>query len=194
MSLFERRFIMLISKFNTNQIESEVSKFEQQQGIILPVQYRSFLVRYNGGFTPETDFCTENESSDIRAFYGINSEAYSFSKLNLKKWLSKKLLPIACDSFGNMIVISLDDKTGCVYFCNHEKKFAKTKLANDFKGFISCCKSEAMDESYYWTVEEREQSMIKDGLGKMVTDELRQMWQEEYEQNLKMHQEEVVLD
>lgn len=185
---------MFISRFTTDPIESEVSRFEQQLKIKLPAQYRSFLVRYNGGETPETDFRTNGESSDIRAFYGINSEGYSFEKLELKKWLGKKLLPIACDSFGNFVVIDLKDKTGSVYFCDHEKKFAKTKLAEDFKGFLACCESRPMDESYFYTVEQREQRMIAKGRGGFVTDGLRKMWQEELEHNLKLHQEEVVLD
>lgn len=42
-------------------------------------------------------------------------------EMDLREWLDMKLLPIACDSFGNYIVISLSDKNnGRIYFCGHE--------------------------------------------------------------------------
>ena len=50
----------------------------------------------------------------------------SLNTLDLREWLDKKILPIACDSFGNYIVIGLDDQnTGKIYFCDHEMGYNK---------------------------------------------------------------------
>ena len=61
---------MLISKFNTKNICKYILTFEKCNSIVFPKQYRFFLERYNGGYTPKTKFRINKISSDIRGFYG----------------------------------------------------------------------------------------------------------------------------
>ena len=72
---------MHISKFTTANIEERIQTFEAQYAVTLPEQYRGFLMKYNGGRTPETDFHGKKLSTDVRAFFGIGSDIdeYSFS-------------------------------------------------------------------------------------------------------------------
>ena len=73
---------MLISKFDTTDIEKKIADFESKHGISLPEQYRGFMLKYNGGDTPETDFKCKRTSSDVRAFFGIGcDDYYSFENL-----------------------------------------------------------------------------------------------------------------
>lgn len=41
---------MLISKFDTNEIEKRIEEFENKLQITLPEEYIRFIIRYNGGF------------------------------------------------------------------------------------------------------------------------------------------------
>lgn len=185
---------MLISKFCLDGIESKIKRFEQKYDIKLPIQYRAFLMCYNGGFTPETKFKIGKEASDVRAFYGIDTVEYSIETLDLDDFIKKNLLPIACDSFGNVIAMGIQKEDGVIFFCDHEKNFEKVKLTDDFKEFIKQCKSKKINELYTMTVEEHEQALIKNGHGDNITDGLRKMWQDLYDKYNHIHQEKVVID
>lgn len=107
--------------------ESDVTDFETQLGISLPIDYREFLIKTNGGipFPHKIEFSVENrpDTTSVEYFYGLLSEDSSQSL----KWacgvfddlLAKKLLPIAGDAFGNKIVLCLSD--GTVWFWDHEE-------------------------------------------------------------------------
>ena len=45
---------MLISKFPNCDVKEQIADMEKRYEIILPVQYKSFLYKYSGGYTPET--------------------------------------------------------------------------------------------------------------------------------------------
>ena len=62
---------MLISKFSNSNIEDKIADLEKQYEIILPIQYKNFLYKYNGGYTPRTGFKAKRITSDLRGFYGI---------------------------------------------------------------------------------------------------------------------------
>ena len=62
---------MLISKFDTADIEEKITDLECQYKIVLPDQYKQFLYKYNGGETPETSFRLARVSSDVCGFFGL---------------------------------------------------------------------------------------------------------------------------
>ena len=59
---------MLISKFNNHNIEDQIICMEKEYSIVIPVQYKVFLHKYNGGYTPKTKFRVGKISSDVRGF------------------------------------------------------------------------------------------------------------------------------
>lgn len=190
---------MLISKFDTNNIENKILQFEKEYGISLPGQYKNFLLKYNGGYTPKTKFSVEDDSSSMEGFYGIGEVDMSLDKSYKSKyitaWIKRGLLPITMDYFGNNIVIGVKKKNeGIIYFCDHEKGNRLIFLAEDLKGFFSLCQSEVLDKNAIKSVEEREANMIAKGLGDSITDGLRKVWQEEIDFQMKINQEEVILD
>lgn len=92
---------MLISKFSISNIKNQVSDMEKKYNITFPSQYKDFLYKYNGGYTPKTKFKIGKISSDIRGFYGMGDVKLSISAIELEEWLDMKVFPIASDSFGN---------------------------------------------------------------------------------------------
>lgn len=190
--------MLMISRFDTVNIEEKLAEFENTYGITLPEQYRIFLRKYNGGETPETCFKIGKEDSVIRAFYGIGDVIYSFSSIEefIPNFLEKQFLPIAVDVFGNYIVIGLEKKKdGQIWFCDHEKGFKATYLTADFKEFAKKVKSKKIDVEFCTrSVEVREKNMIANGNEHLITDRLRKIWQEEIDKYSNIKQERVVID
>ena len=177
---------MLISKFGSVE-ESEITSFIPG----LPKELVRFLEKYNGGETPETQFDIDGVSSDIVAFYGIGNVKYSYHDVNIIKMQSGKYLPIAFDSFGNQIVVSL--KSGSVFFHDHESGKLSKELAPNLSDFLIKTKSQEINPKHTKSISEREQELINRGRGGIITDALRAMWQNEIDKYSHFHQEEVVL-
>ena len=74
---------MLISKFSANNVETKIKEFETAKGIKIPEQLKMFLLKYNGGETPETSFSCGEESSDVAAFYGMGNVKYSYDSIEI---------------------------------------------------------------------------------------------------------------
>lgn len=184
---------MLISKYGNGSIDS-VSEFESRLGITLDEEYRYFLVKYNGGDTPNTHVGIRGCSTDLRYLYGINTEESIEDKLLLPICENKRYLPIGADSFGNYFAIGLsDDNKGVIFFCNHESGYALKKIADSFKLFLSKCKSDEINPHARATIEEREARMIAKGRAEFITDGLRETWKNEYQKYKDMVQEKVIL-
>lgn len=186
---------MLISKFANCNVNDRIEEMEKKYNITLPDQYRNFLCKYNGGYTPKTKFKVGKISSDIRGFYGIGNEKLSFNTVNLKEWIDKSLMPIAVDSFGNYLVIGLDNNSaGKIFFCDHELGNEVKCIAENLKSFLKYCKSEKISDASRLSIKEREEALIAKGRGSVITDALRQMWQAEIDKYTNMVQEDVVID
>ncbi|MBR1738652.1 MAG: SMI1/KNR4 family protein [Firmicutes bacterium] len=142
---------MLISKFDTENIREKISGFENKHCIKLPKPYEIFMIKYNGGKTPETKFKTGIKSLDIRAFYGIDTEEYDINDLyEIDRFIGSGVLPIACDMSGNYIAIGLgEDNNGEIYFLENKKGCGKKKIADCLLEFISKCQSEEIGQGKY---------------------------------------------
>lgn len=186
---------MLISKFLNCNVEEKVIAIEKRYEITLPNQYRNFLHKYNGGYTPKTKFKVGKVSSDLRGFFGLGDINLSLDNVELGEWVEKNVFPVACDSFGNYIVIGLrNNDTGKIYFCDHENGNKAEYITENFKDFVGCCKSEKISEASRRSIKEREDALIAKGRGNIITDELRKMWQAEIDKFGGMLQEEVLVD
>lgn len=185
---------MLISKFPNHNVEEKIVDIEKRYKIILPDQYKDFLCKYNGGYTPKTKFKSAKISSDVRGFFGVGDVKLSIDTVGLEEWIEKHVFPVACDSFGNYIVIGLhQNNSGKIYFCDHEKGSKPEYMTENLKDFIKRCKSEKISEASRRSVKEREDAMIANGRGDIITDDLRKMWQAEIDKYGSMIQEEVEL-
>lgn len=189
----ERVESMLIAKFQTCGVASKIAALEGQYGIEFPKPYREFLLRYNGGYTPKTSFRAKGISSDLRGFYGLGT-ALSADREAISRWVPQGLFPMACDYFGNTILLSLSGaKAGSVFFSDHERGEALSPLADDLPAFLRTCKSEKIPEAARRSIEERKAALIQNGRGHVITPALIEMWQKELEKYGSMQQEEVLL-
>lgn len=187
---------MLISKFPGHDIKMKIEELEKQYSIALPSQYVNFLCRYNGGDTPNTWYRQGDATMRIRGFYGFGDVRHSINSFDdLSEWVRKGLFPIACDYNGNSIAISIaeDRIYGNIYFIDHETGGRRSFVVDNLELFVHKCDSERIRGASMRTAKEREDILIAKGKGHMITDELRQMWQAEFEMYKDMVQEEVEL-
>ena len=190
---------MLISKFDNTNIEEHITQLEKQYKIVLPEEYKRFLLKYNGGETPDTKFRINKVSSDVRAFYGLGNadKYYNFQKLIdnmniLEDYIEDDMLPIATTDYGDVITIGIGkEENGCIFFKYHDRGKKYIKLADTICEFASKCKSEKI--GHIRTIEERKASMIARGKGKYIDDILIRGWQAEIDEYAHIRQEEFEL-
>ena len=124
----------------------------------LPDPYRNFLLLNNGG-EPKTSyfsFKNGNGGSDVRFFLGIYPDKDNDLLNHLKIYkgrLPQNVFPIAYDSGGNLILISVKGPDrGKVYFWDHEMESGEgeepdysnlTLIADSFTEFIENLKDES---------------------------------------------------
>lgn len=186
---------MLISKFLNHDVNENIVNMEKKYNIKFPNQYKEFLCKYNGGYTPRTKFKVGKISSDIREFYGIGDAKLTLDEDELQLWIRKGVLPIASDSFGNYIVIGLNnDVNGKIFFCDHEQGNKLEYVAENLKSFIQHCRSKEINPASKLSIKEREEALIARGRGNVITDDLRKLWQAEIDKYKNMVQEEVRID
>jgi len=188
---------MLISKFDITDIEETLSDYEMKNGFAFPTQYREFLLKFNGGDTPDTRFKISKISSDLKGFYGLgNAGKYLnytvFDSMDkIRDFLECEMLPIGSNSFGDYIVIGVGaENNGKVYFLYHDKPKKYIELTEDFKTFVGKCKSKKL--GHIKTIDERKASMIENGMGDKIKQTLIDTWQAEIDEYGNMIQEELI--
>ena len=83
---------MLISKFVACNIEEKIESVERKYEIVFSEQYKDFLIKYNGGYTPKTKFKAGKISSDLRGFLGFGDVKLSIDTIEMEEWLEKKCI------------------------------------------------------------------------------------------------------
>lgn len=128
----------------------DIEDLEKTLQVNLPAQYRRFLIAYNGG-VPVPDVVdvegVPGSPTDIQVFFGID-QAIESSDL-IWNWqtfsgrIPETLLPIACDSGGNLFCLSLSaGALGHVFFVDLEQESLNTYLvAEEFDTFLQKIRS-----------------------------------------------------
>ena len=188
---------MLISKFDNTNIKQHIEEYEAKHSFSFPAQYREFLLKYNGGDTPDTKFKIGRVSSDLKGLYGLGNAGkflnYAvFDDMDkIKDFIDDEMLPIGSNAFGDYITIGIGkDNNGKVYFLYHDKAKKYIELADDFKEFVSKCKSKKI--GHVMTIEERKALLIANG-NKGIIHEMIDVWQAEIDKYGNMRQEELSL-
>lgn len=188
---------MLISKFDTTNMEENIREFQEKYNIQLPEEYKKFLVCYNGGITVNTTFQINRVSSNIVGFYGLGNadKEFHFKQFDqmgmLREYIARGVLPIAYNDFGDKIAIGINhENTGRIYFLYHDMR-KNVELATEFKEFIDKCKSEKI--GHIPSIEERKKRMIENGFGDKITENSIKGWQAEINQYKNIYQEKVIL-
>ena len=189
---------MLISKFDTTNIEIHITEFENNYRFKFPEQYKNFLISHNGGETPKSKFKINKVSSDIKGFFGLGkaNKHYNYSIFTeleeIQEFIKDNLIPIGLNTFGDYIMIGINkENLGNIYFCYHDQPREYIKLAEDFKTFISKCKSEKI--GHIKSIEERKELLIKNGNEENITPGWIEIWQKEIDKYANIKQEKLIL-
>lgn len=130
---------------------SDIVVLEQRHGISLPHDYKTFLMKYNGGLPAPRAFPIEglknNPFGVVQEFLGIDCSLET-SNLEwnyevMKGRLPTNLFPIACDDGGDLICLSVcGTDAGSVLFwdCHTEPPVPSYdnvyRIANSFGEFL----------------------------------------------------------
>ncbi len=137
----------------------KLKEFEQTYGVKLPVDYRSFLLKYNGG-SPEpeiVDFIQygESQSDIVNYLCGIHNGEYWASlewHMNMFKGrILAEFIPIGYDPGGNLYLLGVEgEHLGRVYFWDHENEAGIFDEEPSFKNmsFIANSFTEFLDQLY----------------------------------------------
>lgn len=102
----------------------EINEIESKYGIVIPSEYKVFLLDYNGGYVSTNDFTLPNGTSVLfNSFLGVKygdltlEETYQDLQV-LEETVSTKLFIFGFDPFGNCFCI--DRESNEVVFWDHE--------------------------------------------------------------------------
>ncbi|MEO1666612.1 MAG: SMI1/KNR4 family protein [Chloroflexota bacterium] len=139
---------------------SDLERAEQQIGAKLPLDYKSFLLKFNGGKVIQGLYITyENQKLGTTKVYPVylygvesdvttsNSDSIQFRVERSAEWLPNHLLPIARTLGDHMhILISLDDATyGNIFAVDDQAPFSESELhhlADSFNDFVELLEDE----------------------------------------------------
>jgi len=108
-------------------------KLEVALGVSLSSSFRDFLATHDGA-KPEANVfrISANNSSGIQRFIPVREIRQERSYI---EDIPQRAYPVAWDGSGNYIFID-EDKSGAVFFWDHEIPNKPTRLASSFAGFL----------------------------------------------------------
>ena len=143
---------MKLNEVGKQLSETDISVIENMVGGNLPEDYKSFLLSNNGGqlddegyiyfIDPDKDEVF-SKGTDLNYFLNNDEISEYYSNLTNENFISSKCLPIAVDSFDNVIMIDLNTNEVLFADCSSEAnpQFKTAKIANSFTEFINNIKS-----------------------------------------------------
>ena len=185
---------MLISKSEYSVTEAALSKYETAHGFTFPQEYRAFLLKYNGGETPETDFRLSGVSSDLVFFYELRDDGDGLELHEIEflvpDFLKDGMFPIAENVFGDHVFICVGGREcGKIFFCYHDRPKRYIKLADDLRTFVQKCKSKKLGRCY--TIDDRLAMRKCAGNFDPPSAITLSEWQKEIDHFNRIHQEQV---
>lgn len=106
----------------------EIADFESKIELVLPDEYKAFLLKYNGGQPTPDSYAMwgkDTISEVVHFFYGFRMKYECFNLIDniccYDERMPFELIPIACDPFDNQICISTKpSEYGWIWFWDHE--------------------------------------------------------------------------
>ena len=113
-----------------------INKFEKDTKVKFPDDYKSFLVKYNGGeidgeyfvmVNGDDKYLKENTNIHMEILYGLGNEIYKYNSIEYYRnafddYLPVRFFPIGGDGAGNYFCISLCENNtfGNIFYCFHD--------------------------------------------------------------------------
>ena len=131
---------VILSSTGKDLTMEDITNLEKTLKLTFPDDYRSFLLKNNGGEPDRTLYkFNENgrESEDIIHFFiGIVPDKdysdleYQANYFHSQDRIPKRLIPIACDPGGNLILMGVKGpQRNKVYFWDHETEYEEGQIA-----------------------------------------------------------------
>ena len=116
--------------------KSTIRDFEIKRNLILPKDYKEFLLKFNGGIVKQDIVLND---TNITGFFGIGEELNNFSlDINIEKYKDKlplEVIPIASINENKLLCINLNEENEGIYI--YDIYIGETlKSANTFSEFI----------------------------------------------------------
>lgn len=121
--------------------ESELEQFEKTHGREIPIAYRKFLLKYNGGQPNLSGFrmnsgVEQDQTGSVKRFLGINMPERTldvgYALETFRDRIPSYLFPVARDPGGNLIGIVVEGEAeGQVLFWDHEREADEGEAPTD---------------------------------------------------------------
>lgn len=145
-----------IVKINKNIDLSEIIKIENKFNIVFPNDYKSFLLKYNGGKTNKVGFKNNDKLIDgplkIMNFYSLNRVVDFIEEIKKKnedieedsdweyywEYYAKENIIIIADTYSQVFICIGCNKNnfGKIYYKEHDHGEEFVLLANNFTEFL----------------------------------------------------------
>lgn len=137
-SLAERENAVTVAPLFGPLDPSDLSRFEDRYGAVLPLEYREFLSKSNGGQpTPNTfDIPDCGASANVDLFYGIGPQGepgdLGTEYEQVRDELPAGFLPIAHDPGGNYVLLCwIGSQAGEIYYWDANHFFEQSDESGD---------------------------------------------------------------
>ena len=200
--------MLQIEPYNTNNVEEYILKLEQDLNIILPKDYKQFLIKYNGGWTPGTEIYFDEFDHGINGFNGVNkaegssnfnyfmNEANDIIRDEFFEDLKNGFLNIGGD-LGPHYYINIDinsDKYGAIYFMYRDYEIEKQDYIYVCSSFKELTQKARTPDFKVYTVKENIQRFKENGWEDRITPSLKKEWRKRYKKYKDLKLVPVIID
>ncbi|MEK5505786.1 SMI1/KNR4 family protein [Paenibacillus sp. FSL P4-0113] len=134
----------------------ELETFEETFNLILPNDYKNFLLYHNGGKAVRRRFETKDKTitSSIMLFLPLSKEIeenleYYYKKYNIEKIIPSNFIPFGVDPADSLICLSINgEDQGTVYFCDLDYFEEDNGLKQEYIKLVSPSFSEFLNSLF----------------------------------------------
>ena len=196
--------MLQIEPNNTENVAEHIIQLEKDLNIVLPEDYKQFLIKYNGGWTPGTEIYFNDFDYEINGFNGVNkakgaSNFYYRIENTVDKIrndffedLENGYLNIGSD-LGSFYYINIEtnsDKYGSIYFMDEDREDF-IYVCSSFKELTQ--KARTPDFKVH-TVKENIQRFKENGWEDRITPSLKKEWRKRYKKYKDVKLVPVIID
>ena len=196
--------MLQIEPNNTENVAEHIIKLEKDLNIVLPEDYKQFLIKYNGGWTPGTEIYFNDFDYEINGFNGVNKakgasnfyyrieNAVDKIRNDFFEDLENGYLNIGSD-LGSFYYINIEtnsDKYGSIYFMDEDREDF-IYVCSSFKELTQ--KARTPDFKVY-TVKENIQRFKENGWEDRITPSLKKEWRKRYKKYKDVKLVPVIID
>ena len=196
--------MLQIEPNNTENVSEHIIKLENDLNIILPEDYKQFLIKYNGGWTPETEIYFNDFDYGINGFNGVNKAK---GASNFYHYINSEVDVIRNEFFEDLEngYLNIGDDLGPYYYINIDRNSDKYGaiyfMDEDREGYIYVCSSfkeltqkARTPDFHVGTVEENIQDFKNKGWEDRITRSLKKAWKKQYKEYKDVKLVPVIID